>query len=305
MDLSILSQFKVAAETENFTKAAQMLNISQPALSYALKQLQEDIGVSLFTYTGRGVKLNTYGKIYLEYVTDALNSLNMGKSKIYTLISPDTGTIRMSCLYSLGVNLLPYIIRDFKQEHPHVTIELSQFPTKLQLELLREDKVDLCFCTDFSKEDMPGVEKTIILIEDLYLLVNKNHRFANRTEVNLKELEGEDFIAFSPLTYFQKSLEVLFKKVGVKPRIVFESNEDSTVAAFVTAGLGVAVIPPILGVDFSQCVAIKISYPVCQRQLCMAWKNEEYIQPVMKNFRDFVIKWLPKDKKYIATTYPH
>ena len=300
-----LQYFKVAAETQNFTKAAEMLNISQPALSRVIQKLQADIGCPLFTYKGRGVELNTYGKIFLEYVTDALNALQEGERKIHSLIAPESGTVRITSLYSLGVNFLPYVIKDFKAEYPNVTLSIAQHPTKIQLDLLRDDKVDICFCTDYSGayEDS-DFEKIIVLIEDLYVLVNKQHRLASRTEVALRELDQEDYVAFSDLTFFQKNLNPLFQKVGAKPNIVCESNEDSTVAGFVSAGIGVAIIPPILGVDFNKCVPLKISYPICQRTLCMVWKkNIAYTSPVVKNFRDFVIKWLPNDRKFTSPYY--
>ncbi len=305
MNYPLLRYFKVVAETENFTKAARILNISQPALSQAMKALQVEVGCPLFDYKGRGVELNVFGRIFLEHVTDALNSLDEGKSKIHMLISPDSGTVRLSCLYSLGVNMIPYIVKEFRKEYPKIAIQLSQHPTMIQLGLLEEGKVDLCFCTDFldfAKDR--SVQKTTILIEDLYLLVNKSHRLANQTSVNLKEIDGEDFIAFSNLTLFQNNLEKVFTKMNIHPNTVYETNEDGTVAAFVAAGLGVAVIPPIIGVDFSKCVALKISYPILQRTLCMAWNNRIEMHPPARSFRDYVIKWLPTDKKYNSPIYP-
>ncbi len=307
MNYSLLQYFKTVAETQNFTKAAQALSISQPALSQAMKALQAEIGCSLFDYKGRGIELNEYGRIFLEYVTDALNALDEGKNKIQRLTSRESGTVRLSCLYSLGVNMIPYIVKEFRKSFPQVTLQLSQHPTMIQLGLLEEGKVDLCFCTDFHFQDVvkdPSIQKTVILIEDLYLLVNRTHRLAHKEEVELRDLDREDFIAFSNLTLFQNNLDKVFYKMNIHPHTVYEANEDGTVAAFVAAGLGVAVIPPILGVDFSKCVARKISYPILQRTLCMAWNKRIEQHPSARNFRDFVIKWLPSDKKYNSPSYP-
>ncbi|MCI2061955.1 MAG: LysR family transcriptional regulator [Eubacteriaceae bacterium] len=304
---STLQYFKVVAETQSFTKAAKILHISQPALSHTIKTLQADIGCPLFNYKGRGVTLNTYGKIYLEYVTDALKSLEEGEERIHSLISPDSGTIRIACLYSLGVNLVPFVIRDFKQEYPNVTIEIMQQPSRIQLEMLSHDEIDLCFCTDFNTYDYSEdekIEKATVLIEDLYVLVNKSHRFAKLNEINIKDLDNEDFISFSSLTFFKRPVMQLFEKFDIHPNIVYECNEDSGVAGLVAAGLGVAIIPPVVGVDFEKCVPLRISYPICQRTLCMAWKKDIYSQPAVKNFRDFTIKWLPSNKKFNSPFYP-
>ena len=304
--ISSLEYFKTVADTQNFTRAAQQLNISQPALSRIVRKLEDELGCKLFRAKGRGVELTTYGKIYLEYVSDALESLEAGKRKIQLLTAPKSGIVRISSLYTLSVNMLPYIIKDFKREYEMVKFQIFQQPTKIQMNMLRDDEIDICFCTDFVGFDEEyDFEKIIILIEDLFLLVNRSHRLAGRGSVALQELKDENFIFFSDLTYFKKPAMSLFEKVGIQPHIVYESNEDSAVAGFVAADMGIALIPPIMGVDFKKCVPLKISYPVCQRQLCMAWKKERmYSNPAAKNFRDFVIKWLPEDKKFSSPYYP-
>lgn len=306
LTISSLQYFKAVAETQNFTKAAQSLNLSQPALSRVIKNIERDLGCMLFKPKGRGSELTIYGKIYLEHVNEALDSLSAGERKIQVLTAPKSGVVRISSLYSLGVNLLPFVIKEFNSEYEQVKFEISQHPTKIQLDLLRSGEVDICFCTDFEGfGDENEFEKIIIMVEDLYVLVNKSHRLADRKEATLQELRDENFIFYSDLTYFKKPAMKLFEKVGVKPKIIYESNEDSAVAGFVAAGTGIALIPPIVGVDWTKCVALKISYPICQRILCMAWKKEKlYITPAAKNFRDFVIKWLPEDKRYTSPYYP-
>lgn len=298
MYLPQLQYFKVVAEEQNYTKAAQKLSMSQPALSRTITNLEEELGVELFCKKGRGVELNVYGKIFLEHVNIALDAILTGERKIKTLVSPKTGHIRIASIYTLGVNFVPYIIKDFCKENPLVTFSLSQQPTRIVLGMLRNCDIDLCFCTDLEGfDEVNEFERTVILIEDLYILVNRSHPLAARTEVNLAELKEEKWVFFSDDTYFKRPALRIFEKAGFYPNILYECNEDSSVAAFVAADMGIALVPPILGIDHVKTVPLKITYPVCQRTLCMAWRKQSYAPPIIEKFREYVLKWLPESKK--------
>lgn len=290
--------FKIVAETENYSEAARRLNISQSTLSHTIANLENELGVELFSKKGRGVELNIYGRLLYQYVKEGLDSIDEGERKLLEMISPKTGHIRISSLYTLGVNFMPYLIRDFCAENPLVTFSLHQQPTRIQLNMLQNDEVDLCFCTDFEGfEGTEDFEKAIILIENLYVLVNKNHPLANNKYVNLKDLKDEEWIFFNDETYFKRPALKIFEMCGYTPKIRFESNEDATVAGFVAANLGIALIPPILGVNTEETIPLRITYPVCQRYMCMAWKKHTATAPIITKFRDYVLRWLPENKK--------
>ena len=298
MNIPQLQYFQTVAEYENYSKAAQKLNITQPALSRMIANLEQELGVELFRKKGRGVELSIYGKILLEHVNSALDSIADAERKIKLLISPKTGHLRIASLYTLGINFVPFLIKNFVAENPLVTFSYYQQPTRLMLNMLRNGEIDLGFCTDFSgPEDSQEFEKATILIEDLYILVNKSHRLAQRREVSLAELKDESWIFFNNDTYFKRPALEIFDKVGYRPNIVFEANEDSTVAGLVAADLGIAIVPPVVGTDLDKCVPLKISYPVCQRTLCMAWPKRSQGSPIIDKFREYVFKWLPENKK--------
>jgi DNA-binding transcriptional LysR family regulator len=304
MYLPQLQYFKVVAETQNYTKAAQKLSVSQPALSRTITNLEEELGIELFFKKGRGVELSVYGKIFLEHVNIALDSIFTAERKIKTLVSPKTGHIRLASIYTLGVNFVPFVIKDFNIENPLVTFSFSQQPTRIVLRMLRDRDIDLCFCTDFEGlDDINEFEKMTILIEDLYILVNKKHKLANRSEVSLSELKNEKWIFFNDDTYFKRTALHIFEQAGFYPNILYECNEDSAVAGFVAADMGIALIPPIIGVDYSKTVPLQITYPICQRTLCMAWRKQRYATPIIEKFREYVLKWLPESKKLAKDHY--
>lgn len=287
--------FITLAEIQNYTKAADMLCISQPALSKAISNLEKALGVALFQKKGRGVELNYYGKIFLEHLYIARKEINLGQYKIQTLSSPTTGHIRLASLYTIGINLMPHLIKDFSSEWPDVTFTFHQQPTRIMLEMLRNNEIDLCFCTDFTGYDEEReFMKSIISIEDLYILVPIDHPLAQRDKVDLIELKDDLFIFYSNETLFKGPALKLMESAGFEPKIIYEANEDATVASFVANGLGVALIPPISNLDLTKCVPLKIGSPIAQRTLSMAWRKDSYMIPIVNKFRDYVIRWLPE-----------
>ena len=299
-----LEYFITLAEIQNYTKAASVLNITQPALSRSINNLEQSIGIPLFQKKGRGIELNFYGHIFLQHLQLARDEIYKGENQIRSLISPTKGHIRIGSLYTLGVNLLPPLLHDFYQESPEVTFSLQQQPTRVLHRLLENNEIDLCFCTDFDPEaENDTFMKSIISVEPLYMLVATTHPLAMRKSVKLEEFKDDSFIMFNDLTLFKESSIELFKTAGFEPHIAFEANEDSTVVGFVAAGLGVALIPPVFGVDRTKCVPLKIETPNSYRTLCMAWKKDSNAIPIVNKFRNYVMEWLPQHRNLITPNY--
>src|SRR5579875_1786359 len=113
MEWHQIQYFQMVAETEHFTRAAEILSISQPALSRAISKLEEELGVQLFDRTGRNIVLNKYGKMFLQRVERSIQEIELGKQEIHDMIHPDHGTISLSFLHSLGISFIPGILKGF------------------------------------------------------------------------------------------------------------------------------------------------------------------------------------------------
>lgn len=300
-----LEYFVTLAEIQNYTKAASILNITQPALSRSISNLEQSIGVPLFQKKGRGIELNFYGHILLKHLQTAQNSIHSGEQEIRSLISPEQGHIRIASLYTLGVNLLPRLLQDFSTKNPKVTYTLRQHPTRLIMDCLRNNEIDIGFCTDFTgmEDEEDEFMKAIISIEELYMLVPKSHPLSNRKSVDLIEFKDDYHILFNDLTLFHQASIDLMEKAGFTPKVRYEVNEDATVAGFVAAELGVALIPPIFGLDQSRCVPLKINNPPSYRTLCMIWKRDSERIPIINKFRNYVLEWLPNHRSSIDPNY--
>lgn len=290
MEWHQLEYFKLVAQLQHVTHAAEQLSISQPALSRSIAKLEKELGFPLFERRGKHIVLNRYGVIFLQYVERSLQEIDAGKQVIHDLIHPDYGSVSLSFLHSLGSNLVPSLLSKFRSKFPNIQFKLYQNATTLLLDQLEAGEVDLCLCSPVTTKDY--MEWEPLFTEELFVVVPFGHRLAQRKSIELKE------IALDPIVTFKKDygLRILtdhfFKEVNLKPFITFEGEEILTVAGLVEAKLGVALIPHVFGLDKTNVSFLPVSKPQCQRVIGIAWSKERYLSPAAQRFKNFVIQSL-------------
>lgn len=283
-----LQYFKAVAELQHMTKAAQVLSLSQPALSRSIAKLEEELGVPLFERKGKTLRLNRYGKLFLKSVDRATQAIEEGKQLILDQANPDYGTVTLAFLHSLGNHMVPELLRNFRARYPHIQFKLYQNATSKLLEQLEEGEIDLCLSSPVLTAE--NVVWSSLFKEDLYIVVPKNHRLAQRSEVHLKEIALDPLITFKKDYGLRILVDSLFKEVNVNPQITFEGEEIMTVAGLVEACLGVAVIPKIDGLNTANLCFLPITAPQSQRVIGMAHLKNHYLSPAARRFRDFVLE---------------
>src|SRR5262245_52915631 len=126
MQVQELEWFAALVEEPNVTHTAARLHISQPALSRSLRRLEAAVGVQLFDRVGRSLAPNEHGRALAEHARRALTELDTGISAVRRAADPEAGEIRLAFLHTLGVRLVPELIRAYNAEHPHARFQLSQ-----------------------------------------------------------------------------------------------------------------------------------------------------------------------------------
>ncbi|RID89071.1 LysR family transcriptional regulator [Peribacillus asahii] len=288
MEWQQLEYFRVVAKIEHFRKSAELLAISQPALSRSIHKLEEELGVTLFERTGRSVQLNKFGRLFLKRVENGLNEISIGIQEINQLKNPYTGNVSLAFLQTLGITILPEIISNFNKQYPHVEIQLYQNKTLNSIQQLLNREVDLCLISSF--EENPNITWHPLMDEELFLYVPANHRFASKSSVVLSELSDDNFIGFKKGLGMRGVINNFCEKAGFTPRIKFEGEDVSTLAGLVSSGLGVTIIPAFHGISSDKIKQISISEPYCHREIGIAWLNEHTLSPSADLFRTFVIE---------------
>ena len=270
MNLNHLYYFKMLAETEHYTQAANMLDITQPSLSHAISQLENELNCYLFEKQGRNIRLTKYGKIFYEYVTKGLSEIELGQKKIDVITSPNQGWINLAFIYTLGYRYVPHLIQHFHfdKNNSKIKFTLKQGSTSALLD---------------------GLEVPITT-EELVVVVSKLNPLALKNEIDLQELQNEYFIYYSKHSGLRPLIDDLFHSNNIDPNILFEVEEDSAILGLVDINYGVAVVPNIPMIDHFHLKKLKIKNPQKKRIIYMATVKNRYAPPAVHSFCNFIVQ---------------
>jgi len=289
MNLNHLYYFKTLARVEHYTRAAQELSITQPSLSHAISCLEDELGTYLFEKHGRRVVLTKYGKVFLEYVTQSLDTLEAGIKRTRAMTSDSSGIIDLGYIFTLGSHFIPSLVKDFlkNSKEKEIKFTFNQGITENIIAGLKEEKYDIIFCSRMLNEK--EIDFIPIMQEQIKLVVPKNHPLADRTEISLKETLEYDQIYFRQGSGFRNFMDQHFLEFDTRPKISYEVEEDSAMAGLVQEGFGIAIMPDIPILRMMDVKTIHISDPTMKRYIYLGKMKNKYLSPVAQSFVKYVI----------------
>ncbi len=291
MDIDQLTYFQKLAQLEHMTHAAEELSVSQSALSRSITSLEKQLGVPLFSREGRSIRLNKYGRMFLTHVNHAIYELQLASREIHNDVNPEHGLISIAFLHTLGVQLIPNLIREYLQRHPSIRFQLYQNSSGIISAQLSSGEVDFCFSSPAIADD--ELESRELMEEEVFVVVPPAHPFSKRTEVDLAELRDEEFIGLKPQSGLRQLTDEFCRQAGFTPNIRFEAEEVATVLGLVNAGLGVAVLPKQAGMDYSHVSALSMRPVRHSRKIYASWRKSGYMSEPVVQFKEFVLSDAP------------
>lgn len=287
MNLDYIRYFVKLAEVQHYTKAAEILCISQPSLSHAMRQMEKELGVQLFEKKGRNTVLTRFGEEFLDTAKRTLATLDEGVASLKKSARGE-GLIRLGFLRVLGIDFIPQLAAEFIRENPGKNIRFT-FHTE-RTEPLLKGLSDRAFDLVFSSAPKPELNMTAIPVHEqkLVVIVPKGHPLAERKAVSLEETLPYLQIYFAKGSGIRNVVDRLFEDIEAKPQISCENEEDQVIAGLVAGGFGIAVVPymdMLMKLDIS---IIEIEYPPYRREFFMVQNNDAYLSPAAAAFRDFV-----------------
>ncbi len=287
MNLDYIRYFVKLAEVQHYTKAAEILCISQPSLSHAMRQMEKELGVQLFEKKGRNTVLTRFGEEFLDTAKRTLATLDEGVASLKKSARGE-GLIRLGFLRVLGIDFIPQLAAEFIRENPGKNIQFT-FHTE-RTESLLKGLSDRAFDLVFSSAPKPELNMTAIPVHEqkLVVIVPKGHPLAERKAVSLEETLPYPQIYFAKGSGIRNVVDRLFEDIEAKPQISCENEEDQVIAGLVAGGFGIAVVPymdMLMKLDIS---ILEIEYPPYRREFFMVQNNDAYLSPAAAAFRDFV-----------------
>ncbi|HLO35984.1 MAG TPA: LysR family transcriptional regulator [Candidatus Deferrimicrobium sp.] len=244
MELYLLEAFVTLAEERHFGRAARRLHVSQPALTYQLRRLEEELATPLFTRTTRKVELTRAGEELLDGARTLLDDSAVLAERVRQVARGEVGIVRIGCVASALQRFAPAVVRDMRARHPLVRFSLTEKKTGDQLADLLAGRLDVGLVHAPSVVEV-GIEVEALFTQPVVVALPDDHPLAKQDLVAIGEL------AASPFVLFPRSLEPdtydLFVAAcvaaGFAPRVTQEAENIESLLALVAAGLGVAFVP--------------------------------------------------------------
>lgn len=295
MELRQIQYFIEVAKREHVTEAAHAMHVAQSAVSRQIFNLESELGVDLFIREGRNVKLTPIGRVFLEYMKDAVQVIENAKREVEEFLDPERGTIRIGFPSSLANYTLPTVISGFRNEYPLVKFKLIQGTYHSLIEGVVNGEIDLAVLGPVPK-DVKKIKSKVLFEESLVALLPINHVLAERRSINLNQLRDDQFILF-PYGFILREIVVnACKRQGFEPDVTFEGNDIDAIKGLVSAGLGITIIPEITLIDNlpRSTVKVAITEPQVTRSVGIIIPRERELLPTEKIFYEFITNFFAR-----------
>jgi DNA-binding transcriptional LysR family regulator len=244
MELRHLRYFVAVAEEQNFSRAAARLYVSQPPLSRQIRDLERELGVSLFERTPKAVKLTEAGSVFLLEARAALQRVDEAIETVKAAASGKKGRVRVGYAASPTAEALPRALKAFKQSNPHVAVHLRTMNSPAMLKGLQEGSLDVALVVPLSPHDFAGLVVEEIGSYSARVATHPKHKFARSRNVRLSDVAKEPLIAFTRREHHEHHLflERIFSPLHKLPVISEEVDSATSLIAAVEAGRGITVV---------------------------------------------------------------
>ncbi|MBQ4819243.1 LysR substrate-binding domain-containing protein [Aquimarina sp. MMG016] len=291
MNIRQLKNILVLAEKLNFTRAAEELNIVQPALSRQIKQLEDEIDAILFKRDKRNVALTPAGKYFVTEAKKLVAQIERMAKQASDIHHGEVGEIRIGFTHSIMQTILPNILKTIKEEIPGIKTILHEMNNRDQYLALQQNEIDIGFATN---PMVPvNLKSKILHIDNFVILLPEEHPVDATNYKDFSVFSKEEFIfpTVSDGPNYVHILESICVEAGFTPKVVHETDSASTSFRLVEAGLGISLEPisSLYGHEFP-IKSIELKNIKQKAKLTMMWnpkRESEYPElfKLLKNWK--------------------
>lgn len=291
MDLAQLEIFLCVAEQKSFSRAAEKMLRTQPALSIAIKRLEEELGETLFDRSSKSGTLTEAGHILLSYAQRMINMRDEAMESIAELRGMYRGRLTIGANESTSLYLLPELLLEYRNLYPQIKIEVFRNVSERIPSEVLERNLDFGF---LSYDPMNPLLQSIELNRDeLTLVVPPEHRFADRKQVTVKDLGDEQFVAHNVKTPARTRIFELFAQHNTPLNICIELATLETIKAFVELRAGIAILPRLAvrdEIEAGKLIEVSVKGMKIEKTLRLVFRRENTLSHAAKSFLDLVRK---------------
>jgi DNA-binding transcriptional LysR family regulator len=240
MRLEQLQAFVEIAQRQSVSRAAEALFVTQPTLTARLKGLEEDLGSLLFIRSGRGMRLTDAGRAFLPYAERCLGAASAGRRLLQELERGESGQLALGAAPAVSTYVLPRILTRFHGMHPRMQLAVRTGHSEEVMDLVLQEQVQVGLGRSLRH---PQLDSTPLYEDELVLVVDPKHAFAEAETVGAEQISEVQLILFDRTSSYHRLANEFFRGAGAVPRGVMELDNIDAAKKMVEQGLGVALLP--------------------------------------------------------------
>ena len=285
MQIESLKVYCDLAETESFTKAAQINGVTQSAVSQQISSLERTFKSLLIERSKKRFRLTREGQMLYDFSKQIIQTYESLHSKLQELKDIISGTIRVATIYSIGLHDLPPYLKKFLKSYPTVNVHVEYRRANQVYEDVLSNVVDMglvAYPTKDAKLEIIPLRKDVLV-----LICHPHHPFAKLKNIKLKALVGQKFVGFEPDIPTRKALDKILREYGVSVNNVMEFDNVETVKRAVEIDAGVSIVPQgtvTQEVHKQTLAAVPLEDNSFYRPLAALYKKNKVLSPAMKQF---------------------
>ncbi len=293
MDLRQLRAFMEVASHGSFTRAAEKLHIAQPAVSMAIRKLEEELDLTLLNRQEKRVTLTAEGETLLAHARRILDDCAAAETEMAELRGLGTGEVRIGIPPMMSSYYFPLIIRDFRARYPNLKLSVNGEGAASIQRMISRGEIDMGVIAGHKVPE--GLETQLFLREEIVACVPLDHPLAARDRVTFAEYLSEPLIVFKQGYYMRELMDEVAEKRSLKPKIVFETNLFSLVRTLIKERLGISTFLRMVVSGDPELAAVSFDPPL-YLDLRIAWKANRYLSRANRAFIDFLMESIREEQ---------
>jgi len=284
MDIHHLQVFVTVAKEKSFSRAAEVLERTQPAISQAVRRLENEVGEMLFDRSSKDGTLTSAGEVLIDYARQMLNLRQAAQNAIKEIRGLHTGRVTISANEHTVFSLLP-VIEQFRKQHPKIKIEVRRGVASRIPKEITAREVELGVIS--FKPDDDFLISVPVLIDELILIVSPRHHLAAKPAVSVKDLGGETFIAHNALSPYREKVIDTFEKANTNLNIAIELPSLEAIKRLVETGVGVALVPKLTAkaeIAVGRLVGLSVLEMKLERKLNIVYRKNSVLSHAAQAF---------------------
>ena len=291
MRLSQMRYFQSACQYRNLSKAAEALHISQPSISIAIRDLEEEFGIALFLRKNKQLILTEAGEYFLSQINSILQEVDLLESHMISLGKAQTG-VRIDLLPITGSYLLMPVLTSFQKAYPHIKISLKESSAHLAKESLEKEQCDvaLTIVEQLNSNNFDGI---VLEETEFFYCVDKSHPSASSSIAHVKDLCDSNLILLQDDSFLTKEIRKRFVTQALVPNVILYALHLPLILDLLSTGESGTFLPKELAQTFPNIVAIPLEEPL-QVTYALIWKRKKHHAPDVNKFIQYFCERYPK-----------